>query len=74
MNQEKIGIMGAGMVGGTLARYFKEIKKIDPILFDPPKGLGNVEALNQADIIFICVPTPYSEETHSFDTRYLDQA
>ncbi|KKR49081.1 MAG: UDP-glucose/GDP-mannose dehydrogenase dimerization [Candidatus Magasanikbacteria bacterium GW2011_GWC2_40_17] len=74
MNQEKIGIVGVGMVGGSLSRYFQEIKKIDPILFDPPKGFNDVEKLNQADIVFICVPTPYNEVSCSFDNKHLDEA
>ena len=41
------------MVGSSLARVLK-----DPILYDPPKNIGNIEELNTADIIFVCVPTP----------------
>lgn len=69
----KIAIMGAGMVGGALARYFSQHKGIKPILYDPPKGLGDKEELNKANIVFICVPTPYREEI-GFDTVYLDEA
>jgi len=52
----KIAIIGLGMVGGALAKTFKE-----PILYDPPKGIGSIEELNTADIVFICVPTPYTK-------------
>jgi len=70
---QKIAIIGAGMVGGSLARYFSQHKGTKPILYDPPKGLGSKEELNQAEIVFICVPTPYREEV-GFDTSFLDEA
>ena len=50
----KIAIVGLGMVGGALSKWFP-----DAIQYDPPKGIGSDEELNQADIIFICVPTPH---------------
>jgi UDPglucose 6-dehydrogenase len=49
----KTAIIGVGMVGSALARYLK-----NPILYDPPKGLGEIEDVNKCDVIFICVPTP----------------
>lgn len=69
----KIAIMGAGMVGGALARYFFQHKKIEPILYDPPKGLGDKDVLNTAEVIFICVPTPYINDK-GFDDSFLEQA
>ena len=53
----KIGIIGIGMVGGALAKIFDR-----PILYDPPKGIGNRNEINEADVIFICVPTPYDKK------------
>jgi UDPglucose 6-dehydrogenase len=53
MKNPKIAIVGLGMVGGALAKVFK-----DPIVYDPPKGMCSVEELNKADIVFIAVPTP----------------
>ena len=50
----KIAIVGLGMVGGAVAKTFQ-----NPILYDPPKGIGSIDELNEADIVFICVPTPY---------------
>ena len=62
----KVAIMGLGMVGGAL----KEVLK-DPILYDPPKGIGNKEELNEAEVIFICVPTPFDKK---FDLSFVIQA
>lgn len=68
----KIGIMGTGMVGGSLARYFKG-KGVEPILYDPPKNQGSRDEINLTDIIFLCVPTPY-EESKGFDLSYVENA
>jgi len=68
----KIGIMGVGMVGGALKNYFESIgKKI--FLYDNGKNFGSVEEINQADIIFICVPTPFDKEK-GFDLFFVEDA
>ena len=70
MDLKKIAIMGYGMVGGALGRYFTDVKGIEPIIYDPCK----VEDLNKADIIFVCVPTPYNEEKGGFNLSYVEDA
>lgn len=55
---KKIGIIGVGMVGGALKRWF-ENQGITPYLYDKYKNLGSLEEVNKADYIFICLPTPY---------------
>ena len=70
----QIAIMGVGMVGGALLRYFVQQKQIQPILYDPFKNLTDTNALNQAEVIFLCVPTPYDEAMGGFDLSYLDKA
>lgn len=65
LNEIKIGICGVGMVGGALQKYFeKKGRKVgaDLLLFDPAKGFDSVEELNKADVIFVCVPTPYLKD------------
>lgn len=69
----KIGIMGAGMVGNALIKYFEK-KGITPIQFDPPKNIGSAEEINTADVVFIAVPTPYDEEKGGFDLSFVNQA
>lgn len=51
--KSKIAIIGLGMVGGTLAKVLD-----NPVLYDPPKGIGSIDEVNECDIVFICVPTP----------------
>jgi len=53
-----IGIMGVGVVGGAVRNYL-ETTGVDPLLYDPGKGLGSLAEINQADLVYVCVPTPY---------------
>lgn len=68
----KIGIIGIGVVGGALKRYFEK-KRIKPFLYDKDKKLGSVEEVNQADVVFICVPTPFDKEK-GFDLSFIEDA
>jgi len=68
----KVGIMGIGMVGGALKEYFNK-KNLKPFLYDNGKNLGSLEEINQADIIFICVPTPFNKEK-GFDLSFVEKA
>ena len=56
--KKKIGIIGVGVVGGALASVIPKA-----ILYDKCKKIGSIEEVNKADIIFICVPTPYIKKT-----------
>lgn len=77
-----IGIMGLGMVGGSLYRYFETHKKLTPGInllgYDPAKGQNELSVINRAEIVFICVPTPYNTEVHEgepgFDLSYVRSA
>ncbi len=51
----KVGIAGYGFVGRVVAEWFKPD---NPIIFD--KYLGRQANINEADIVFVCVPTPYN--------------
>jgi UDPglucose 6-dehydrogenase len=69
----KVGIMGVGMVGGALKRYFEKTNRT-PLVFDKGTGEGSLELVNQADVIFICVPTPYLVQEGGFDLSYVREA
>lgn len=60
----KVGIVGIGMVGGALKKYFesKPAYEVSLHLYDK-KGLGSMEEVNKADFIYLCLPTPYKPET-----------
>ncbi|GAI10197.1 unnamed protein product [marine sediment metagenome] len=68
----RIGVCGVGMVGGALKNYFEK-KGIKPLLYDKGKNLGSIKEVNQADIIFICVPTPFDKEK-GFDLSFIEAA
>jgi UDPglucose 6-dehydrogenase len=54
-----VGIIGAGVVGSALLSYFQDEGHAVSV-FDPPKGHASIEALDAAQVVFICVPTPYA--------------
>jgi len=68
----KIGTMGLGMVGGALQRYFEK-KRINIFKYDKGRNIGSVKEVNQADVIFICVPTPFVEGIGP-DLSYVEDA
>ena len=61
-NNLKIGIIGIGMVGTPLKRYFEEVRGHrrgkDLFLYDIDSKKGCLDNINQAHVIFVCVPTP----------------
>ncbi|MEK9152378.1 MAG: hypothetical protein AAB692_03350 [Patescibacteria group bacterium] len=72
MPDKKIAVMGVGWVGGAVARNFTE-RGLDPILYDPPKGLGSPDDLARADVIFMCLPTPFDDKVGGFDLSYIKE-
>lgn len=62
----KIGIIGVGMVGTPLKRHFEELRGhrrgTDLFLYDTDPKKGFFDDINQAEIIFISVPTPRSAD------------
>ena len=51
----KAAIVGLGYVGTAMNKLFTQA-----VVYDEPKGIGSREEVNECDIAFICVPTPYS--------------
>lgn len=64
-----IGIIGAGVVGGSLRAYLED-QGHDVRVYDPPKGFDSMDAVEEASVVFVCVPTPYTPGV-GFDDRYL---
>lgn len=73
----KIGIIGVGWVGAQVKRYFEEFRgyKTGADFFaydiDPAKCAGDI---NQAEVIFVVVPTPRNPKDGSCDTSILENA
>ncbi len=68
----QVAVMGIGWVGGTVARYFQDLGR-EPLLYDPPKGLGTEADLSRPDVFFICVPTPFDPAKGGFDLSRVEQ-
>ncbi|MFA4936951.1 MAG: hypothetical protein WC575_01470 [Patescibacteria group bacterium] len=67
-----IGIIGIGTVGGALLEYYKK-QKYGVNLFDKYKKIGSIQEINEAEVIFICVPTPF-QPTIGFDSTAVEEA
>jgi len=61
-NKIKIGIIGLGMVGEPLRKWFEEINGCkrgrDLFCYDIAPQKGYFDDVNRADVIFVAVPTP----------------
>ncbi len=64
--QLKVGIIGIGMVGTPLKRYFEERRGYERgntlFLYDTDLKKGYTDDINRSDVIFISVPTPRGED------------
>jgi UDPglucose 6-dehydrogenase len=69
----KAGIVGTGMVGGAMQRYLEKKEGVELFLYDKGKNQGSKEDINKAEIVFICVPTPYLKDGKGFDLSYVEE-
>ncbi|MEX2245467.1 MAG: hypothetical protein WEC75_02155 [Dehalococcoidia bacterium] len=67
-----IGVMGAGIVGSALIDYFPAGGRAEVRIYDPGKGYGTDAAINEAEVVFICVPTPHTPGRGFDDSFVLD--
>lgn len=72
MNKYNIGIIGIGFVGGAMMRYFiNKGYRIDNNIFVYDKykngGIGTFDAVLNADILFLTLPTMYNDKTKVYD-------
>jgi len=62
MARAKIGVVGIGMVGTQVARWFGEVQKYRSgstlFLYDSDPAKNCNDDVSAADIIFLCLPTP----------------
>lgn len=61
-NKLHVGIIGLGMVGDPIRRWFEEMKGYvrgkDLFCFDVDTKKGFQDDINKADVVFVAVPTP----------------
>ena len=66
--KNKIGIIGIGVVGEAVASVMP-----NAVLYDKYKKIGSIKEINKANIIFICVPTPWTKKK-GFDLSAIEDA
>ncbi len=68
----KIGIVGAGYVGGAIARAYSDtMAQIICVDADPSKSTGTYQDLMDCEAVFVCVPSP-SKPSGECDTSILN--
>jgi len=74
--KQKIGIIGLGYVGKAVYYWFENFcsDHIKLFVYDKYKNNGSVPQVNQADILFICVPTPYYEDGRGYSDSEIKES
>jgi UDPglucose 6-dehydrogenase len=67
-----VGVIGVGVVGDALLLHLTQSGH-SPRVYDPGRGLGSVEEINEAQTVFVCVPTPFDPQI-GFDDGALEDA
>lgn len=70
----KIGIIGLGFVGGSMKKSF-ELLDIDVYGYDKFKdgGIGSFENMLSCDILFLALPTPYSNQLKKYNYEPIEE-
>lgn len=77
MKEWKIGIIGVGMVGTPLKRWFEEngyVRNQNLFLYDKDPRKDYFDDINKANVVFIAVPTPRNDTNGGCDLSAVNNA
>lgn len=66
MSQYKVGICGIGFVGNAIMQHLTKCDNIYLVTYDKYKEINTFEPLLYTDLLFICLPTPYSSHLKTY--------
>jgi nucleotide sugar dehydrogenase len=76
-----VGICGLGFVGEAIYAFMNKFKHSslnetniiqDILVYDKYRQIGTLDTLLNADIIYLCIPTPYDEHLQSYNMDEID--
>ncbi len=69
-----VGIVGLGFVGSAMYKSFEK-KGVSLIGYDKYKngGISSLESILKCDIVFLCLPTLFNEDTKEYDKSAINE-
>lgn len=67
----KIGICGLGFVGTAINEFFKKTSHL-LYIYDKYKNIGSINDMVITDMVYLCLPTLYSNELSTYDMSEID--
>lgn len=68
-----IGIAGVGVLGTAISNFFESFDdELKVVKYDKYKNIGDIDALLQADLIFLCLPTELDVATGIYNISEIE--
>ena len=68
IKDQRIGVIGLGFVGGAIFKYFKG-RGSNVVGYDLYKESSTFADVLETDVVFLCLPTMYSEEREEYNKK-----